>query len=83
VDLLLLRSGDSDGRLLEWESRWLHRRRSPHGVLHFTWSEGDIKGHGVAESNGDALRGTWRTDETQQDGGDWTGVRRKRDTGPR
>jgi len=53
------------------------------GVLHFTWSEGDIKGHGIAESQRDTLRGTWGTDEAQQGGGDWTGVRRKRDTGAR
>ena len=84
VDLLLLRNGDqvtggySNGKVdgfIEGEVR--------NGVLHFTWSEGDIKGHGIAESQGDTLRGTWGTDEAQQGGGDWTGVRRKRDTGAR
>jgi hypothetical protein len=60
VDLLLLRMGDevtsgySNGKVdgfIEGNIR--------DGVLDFTWREGGLNGRGVAESQGDTLRGTW------------------------
>jgi hypothetical protein len=60
VDLLLLRSGKevmggySNGKVdgfVEGEIK--------DGVFDFRWREGALTGHGVAESQGDALRGTW------------------------
>jgi hypothetical protein len=50
------------------------------GVLHFTWREGNSKGRGVLQSQGETLRGTWGRDESEQGGGEWIGLRRKRDS---
>lgn len=81
IDLLLLRSSDhqvtgsySNGKVdgfIEGEIK--------DGVLHFTWREGALNGHGAAESQGETLRGTWGTGEAKRGAGEFSGVRQKRD----
>lgn len=80
VDLLLMRMGNevtggySNGKVdgfIEGEIK--------DGVLDFTWREGGLNGHGVAESQGDTLRGTWGTGGAKQGAGEFIGVRQKKD----
>jgi hypothetical protein len=79
VDLLLLRMGKevnggySNGRVdgfIEGEIR--------DGVLHFTWREGNTSGHGVAQIEGETLRGTWGTGEAEKGAGEFSGLRQKK-----
>jgi hypothetical protein len=80
VDLLLMRMGNevtggySNGKVdgfIEGEIK--------DGVLDFTWREGGLNGHGVAESQGDTLRGTWGSGGAKQGAGEFIGVRQKKD----
>jgi hypothetical protein len=80
VDLLLLRMGNevtggySNGKIdgfVEGEVR--------DGVLHFSWREGTRKGKGALQVEGDTLRGHWGIDQIEQGGGEWTGVRQKKE----
>jgi hypothetical protein len=84
VDLLLLRSGDEVmGGYSNGKVDGFIQGTIVDGALHFTWREGNSNGHGIAQSQGEALRGTWGTGESKQGGGEWTGTRRKRDAGAR
>src|SRR5438876_65700 len=82
VDLLLLRSGDDQvmGGYMNGKVDGFIQGDIKDGVLKFTWREGSATGHGIARSQGETLRGTWGTDEADQGGGEWVGVRVKRDT---
>jgi hypothetical protein len=81
VDLLLLRSGDEVmGGYSNGKVDGFIEGKIIDGVLHFTWREGNSKGRGIARSQGEALRGTWGIGEAEQGGGEWIGVRRKRDS---
>jgi hypothetical protein len=80
VDLLLLRFGNevnggySNGKLdgfIEGEIR--------DGALHFTWREGNANGHGVAQAEGETLRGTWGVGESEQGAGEFNGQRQKKE----
>jgi hypothetical protein len=80
VDLLLLRMGEdvtggySNGKIdgfVEGDIR--------DGVLHFTWREGSARGRGVARTQGETIRATWGMGEAEQGGGEWTGVRQKKE----
>lgn len=80
VDLLLLRMGKdvtggySNGKIdgfIEGEVR--------DGVLHFTWRESNANGKGAAQVEGETLRGSWGIGEAEQGGGEWTGVRQKKE----
>ena len=80
VDLLLLRTGKdvmggySNGKIdgfIEGEVR--------DGVLRFTWREGNANGKGAAQVDGETLRGRWGIGEAEQGGGEWTGVRQKKE----
>lgn len=79
VDLLLLRFGNdvnggySNGKVdgfIEGEIR--------DGTLHFTWREGTASGHGVAQAQGETLRGTWGAGEAEQGAGEFSGPRQKK-----
>jgi len=79
VDLLLLRMGKdvnggySNGRVdgfIEGEIR--------DDVLHFTWREGNATGHGVAQIEGETLRGTWGVGAAEQGAGEFSGLRQKK-----
>jgi hypothetical protein len=79
VDLLLLRFGNdvnggySNGKLdgfIEGEIRDC--------TLHFTWREGTASGHGVAQAQGETLRGTWGTGEAEEGVGEFSGRRQKK-----
>ena len=48
------------------------------GMLDFTWREGGLNGHGVADSQGDTLRGTWGTGGAKHGAGEFIGVRQKK-----
>jgi hypothetical protein len=78
-NLLLLRMGTSvnggysNGKIdgfIEGEVR--------EGMLHFTWREGNAIGKGVAQAQGETLRGTWGIGEAEQGGGEWTALRQKK-----
>lgn len=80
MDLLLLRFGNdvyggySNGRVdgfIEGEIR--------DGALHFTWREGNANGKGIAQAQGETLRGTWGTGGSEKGGGEWSGVRVKKE----
>ena len=80
VDLLLLRTGKgvmggySNGNIDGFVEGEIHD-----GTLHFTWREGNASGKGVAQAEGETLRGTWGIGEAEQGGGEWTGVRQKKE----
>ena len=80
VDLLLLRTGKdvtggySNGKIDGFVEGKIHD-----GTLYFTCREGGASGKGVAQADGETLRGTWGIGEAEQGGGEWTGVRRKRE----
>jgi hypothetical protein len=81
VDLLLMRSGDEVmGGYSNGPIDGFIQGSIVDGVLHFTWREGNSKGRGVLQSQGETLRGTWGRDESEQGGGEWIGLRRKRDS---
>ena len=80
VDLLLLRMGKdvtggcSNGKIdgfIEGEVR--------DGVLHFTWRQGNANGKGVAQADGETLGGTWGVGDAEQGGGEWAGLRQKKE----
>ena len=49
------------------------------GMFHFTWSEGKVKGRGMVEGHGATLRGRWGTGEAEDDGGEFSGERARRE----
>jgi len=80
VDLLLLRMGDdvtggySNGKVdgfIQGDIR--------DGALHFTWREGNTNGHGVAQAQGETLRGTWGLGESEQGAGEFSAERQKKE----
>ena len=80
MDLLLLRMGDditggySNGKIdgfIQGDIR--------NGVLHFTWREGNANGHGVAQAQGETLRGTWGLGESEQGAGEFSAERQKKE----
>jgi hypothetical protein len=80
VDLLLLRMGDEvTGGYSNGKVDGFVEGNIKDGVLDFTWREGGLNGHGVAESQGDTLRGTWGTGGAKKGAGEFSGVRQKRD----
>lgn len=81
MDLLLLRMGDdvtggySNGKIdgfIQGDIR--------SGVLHFTWREGNANGHGVAQAQGETLRGTWGLGESEQGAGEFSAERQKKES---
>jgi hypothetical protein len=80
VDLLLLRMGDEvTGGYSNGKVNGFIEGEIKDGVLQFTWREGDLNGHGVAESQGETLRGTWGIGEAKKGAGEFGGARQKRD----
>lgn len=80
VDLLLLRTGDEViGGYKNGKVDGFIQGEVRNGVLHFTWREGRANGRGIAQSEGETLRGTWGTGDSEQGGGEWTGVRQKKE----
>jgi hypothetical protein len=80
MDLLLLRMGDditggySNGKIdgfIQGDIR--------NGELHFTWREGNANGHGVAQAQGETLRGTWGLGESEQGAGEFSAERQKKE----
>jgi hypothetical protein len=80
MDLLLLRTGDdiiggySNGKIdgfIQGDIR--------NGVLHFLWREGNANGHGVAQAQGETLRGTWGLGESEQGAGEFSAERQKKE----
>jgi hypothetical protein len=49
------------------------------GVLHFTWRKGNANGQGVAEAQGESLRGTWGLAESEQGAGEFSAERQKKE----
>ena len=80
VDLLLLRMGDdvtggySNGKVDGFIQGDIHD-----GALHFTWREGNTNGHGVAQAQGETLRGTWGLGESEQGAGEFSAERQKKE----
>lgn len=81
MDLLLLRMGDdvtggySNGKIdgfIQGDIR--------NGVLHFTWREGNANGHGVAQAQGETLRGTWGLGASEQGAGEFSAERQKKES---
>jgi hypothetical protein len=84
VDLLLLRMGnDVTGGYSNGKTNGFIEGEIRDGVLHFTWREGNASGKGVAQSEGETIRGTWGVGEAEQGGGEWTGTRQKKENTPR
>jgi hypothetical protein len=80
VDLLLLRSGDEVmGGYSSGKTDGFIEGKIVDGVLHFTWREGALNGRGVAQAEGETLRGTWGTGGSDEGGGEWSGVRVKKE----
>jgi hypothetical protein len=81
MDLLLLRSSDDQviGGYSNGKVDGFIQGEIKDGLLQFTWREGALNGHGVAESDGAALRGTWGTGEAKKGAGEFSGLRQKRD----
>lgn len=80
VDLLLLRSGDEVmGGYSNGKIDGFIEGKIVDGVLHFTWREGKANGRGIAQSDGETLRGAWGTGDSEKGGGEWTGVRQKKE----
>ena len=80
MDLLLLRfkddvnGGYSNGKVDGFIEGDIHD-----GALHFTWREGNTSGHGVAQAEGEILRGTWGVGESEQGAGTFIGQRQKKE----
>lgn len=80
VDFLLLRTRDEViGGYSNGKIDGFIEGNIKDGVLDFTWREGDLNGHGVANIQGDTLRGTWGTGGAKQGAGEFIGVRQKKD----
>lgn len=80
VDLLLLRSGDEVmGGYSNGKVDGFVQGKVVDGALRFTWREGASTGRGIAQSQGDVLRGTWGNGEAEQGGGEFSGLRQKKD----
>jgi hypothetical protein len=80
VDLLLLRTGDEVmGGYSSGKTDGFIEGKIVDGVLHFTWREGALNGRGVAQAEGETLRGTWGTGGSEEGGGEWNGVRVKKE----
>jgi hypothetical protein len=76
VDLLLLRTGDEVmGGYSSGKTDGFIEGKIADGVLRFTWREGAINGRGVAQAEGEKLRGTWGRGGSEEGGGEWSGVR--------
>jgi len=79
VDLLLLRMGTSvNGGYSNGKVDGFIEGEIRDGVLHFTWREGNAVGKGVAQAQGETLRGTWGMGKVEEGGGEWTAVRQKK-----
>lgn len=84
VDLLLLRTGnDITGGYSNGKIDGFIEGKVRDGVLHFSWQEGSNKGKGAAQLEGDTLRGNWGIGEADEGGGQWTGVRQKKENNTR
>jgi IrrE N-terminal-like domain len=84
IDLLLLRDGDGvrDAYMKSNVSGSIEGKITDE-VLHFTWTEGNARGRGQAESQGDTFRGTWGVGEAEQGAGEFNANRQKKQsTGP-
>lgn len=79
VDLLLLRTeNEVIGGYSSKTVRGFIQGKIVDGMFHFTWSEGKVKGRGMAEGHGATLRGRWGNGEGEQDGGEFSGERVRR-----
>ena len=79
VDLLLLRMGkDVNGGYSNGKVNGFIEGDIRDSVLHFTWREGNASGHGVAQIDGETLRGTWGAGEAEQGAGEFSGLRQKK-----
>jgi hypothetical protein len=79
VDLLLLRTGDEVlGGYSNGKIDGFIQGSIVDGALHFTWREGSSSGRGMAQSQGEAVRGSWGPGEAEQGGGEFSGVRQKK-----
>ena len=66
MDLLLLRMGDDvTGGYSNGKIDGFIQGDIGDGVLHFTWRKGNANRHGVAEAQGESLRGTWSLAESE------------------
>lgn len=80
VDLLLLRMGkDVTGGYANGKVDGFIEGEIRNGVLHFTWREGNANGHGVAQAQGETLRGTWGLGESAQGAGEFSAERQKKE----
>jgi hypothetical protein len=80
MDLLLLRMGDDiTGGYSNGEIDGFIQGDIRDGVLHFTWREGNANGHGVAQAQGETLRGTWGLGESEQGAGEFSAERQKKE----
>ena len=80
VDLLLLRTGNEVmGGYSSGKTDGFIEGKIVDGVLHFTWREGNANGKGIAQPRGETLRGTWGTGGSEEGGGEWSGVRVKKE----
>jgi hypothetical protein len=80
MDLLLLRMGDDiTGGYSNGEIDGFIQGDIRDGVLHFTWREGNANGHGVAQAQGETLRGTWGLGESEQGTGEFSAERQKKE----
>jgi hypothetical protein len=79
IDLLLQRDGDEvRGAYMKPNVSGSIEGKVTDGVLHFTWTEGNAQGRGLAESQGDTLRGTWGVGEAEQGAGEFSASRQKK-----
>jgi len=81
VDLLLLRSSDNQviGGYSDGKVDGFIQGEIKDGMLHFTWREGTLNGHGVTASEGETLRGTWGAGNAEKGAGEFNGVRQKKE----
>jgi hypothetical protein len=79
MDLLLMRFGNSvNGGYSNGKVDGFIEGDIRDGALHFTWREGNASGHGVAQAQGESLRGTWGVGEAEQGAGEFIGLRQKK-----
>jgi len=80
MDLLLFRMGnDVTGGYSNGKIDGFIQGDIRDGVLHFTWREGNANGHGVAQAQGETLRGTWGLGESEQGAGEFSAERQKKE----
>jgi hypothetical protein len=80
VDLLLLRMGkDVTGGYSNGKVDGFIEGDIRNGVLHFTWREGNANGKGIAEAQGETLRGTWGLGESEQGAGEFSAERQTKE----